>query len=52
MVTVAVVFLLGRRGESGEQILKLFCLARPQNGYQALSQWLRGHVSGVEELDP
>jgi hypothetical protein len=38
------------RGESGEQICQLLGLAGPQYGDQALSQWLDGHVSGVEEL--
>src|SRR6478609_12015159 len=42
--------LLGRRGESGEQIPKLLCLVGPHHGNQALSQWHRGLVSGVEKV--
>ena len=42
--------LLGVRGELGEQIRQLLGLVGPRYGNQAFSPWLRGHVSGVEEL--
>src|SRR6476646_10512661 len=42
---------LGVRGESGEQIHQLLGLAGLYDRNQALSQWLRRDVSGIEELE-
>ncbi|MCW2562955.1 MAG: hypothetical protein JWQ31_1515 [Mycobacterium sp.] len=49
-LTVPTHLLLGRRGESDEQIGQLFRLARLHYRYQTLSQWLRGDMGGVEKL--